>query len=45
MITGFYGRNVPYPGEGQPWGFWMSTVLVAVVSVALYSAFKKRDWL
>ncbi|MGP3960374.1 magnesium transporter CorA family protein [Nonomuraea sp. 3N208] len=45
MITGFYGQNVPYPGSGEPWGFWMSTVAVAVASVALYSAFKKRDWL
>ncbi|MFC7587275.1 magnesium transporter CorA family protein [Nonomuraea antimicrobica] len=45
MITGFYGQNVPYPGEGTPWGFWMSTVLVAVASVALYSVFKKKDWL
>ncbi|MGW0482139.1 magnesium transporter CorA family protein [Nonomuraea sp. NPDC003214] len=45
MITGFYGQNVPYPGEGQPWGFWMSLLLVALVSVALYAAFRKRDWL
>ncbi|MFC4007351.1 magnesium transporter CorA family protein [Nonomuraea purpurea] len=45
MITGFYGQNVPYPGEGQAWGFWLSTVLVAVTSVALYSVFKKKDWL
>lgn len=44
-ITGFYGQNVPYPGEGEPWGFWMSLVLVAVASVALYAAFKKKDWL
>ncbi|MEU6716704.1 magnesium transporter CorA family protein [Nonomuraea sp. NPDC046802] len=45
MITGFYGQNVPYPGEGQAWGFWFSTVLVAVTSVGLYSVFKKKDWL
>ncbi|NRQ32167.1 hypothetical protein HII36_10010 [Nonomuraea sp. NN258] len=45
MITGFYGQNVPYPGSGETWGFWTSSVLVAVVSVALYAAFKKRDWL
>ncbi|MFG1975369.1 magnesium transporter CorA family protein [Nonomuraea fuscirosea] len=45
MITGFYGQNVPYPGSGTSWGFWVSTVLVAVTSVALYSAFKKKDWL
>ncbi|TMR93530.1 magnesium transporter CorA family protein [Nonomuraea basaltis] len=44
-ITGFYGQNVPYPGEGQSWGFWMSMVLVAVASALLYSVFKKKDWL
>ncbi|MEU8252319.1 magnesium transporter CorA family protein [Nonomuraea sp. NPDC048916] len=44
-ITGFYGMNVPYPGVGRPWGFWLSSVLVAVSSVALYMEFKKRDWL
>ncbi|NUO98055.1 MAG: magnesium transporter CorA family protein [Nonomuraea sp.] len=44
-ITGFYGQNVPYPGSDEPWGFWFSTVLVAVASVALYSIFKKKDWL
>ncbi|PZG10581.1 magnesium transporter CorA family protein [Nonomuraea aridisoli] len=45
MITGFYGQNVPYPGSGQPWGFFMSAMLVAVASVALYAVFKKKDWL
>ncbi|WP_219471463.1 magnesium transporter CorA family protein [Nonomuraea rhizosphaerae] len=44
-ITGFYGMNVPYPGSGQPWGFWMASVLVAGVSVLLYAVFKKNDWL
>ncbi|WP_206184609.1 magnesium transporter CorA family protein [Thermoactinospora rubra] len=44
-VTGFYGQNVPYPGSEQPWGFWMSTVVVIVTSVGLYLAFKKRDWL
>ncbi|MFG1680040.1 magnesium transporter CorA family protein [Nonomuraea sp. NPDC049269] len=44
-ITGFYGMNVPYPGEGQPWGVWLSSSLVAVASVALYVVFKKKDWL
>ncbi|MFI6598431.1 magnesium transporter CorA family protein [Nonomuraea sp. NPDC050536] len=44
-ITGFYGQNVPYPGTGQPWGFWMSTIVVAVTSVGLYAVFKKKDWL
>ncbi|WP_228011289.1 magnesium transporter CorA family protein [Nonomuraea phyllanthi] len=44
-ITGAYGQNVPYPGEGQAWGFWMSTVLVALASVGLYAIFKRKDWL
>ncbi|MFI6902096.1 magnesium transporter CorA family protein [Nonomuraea sp. NPDC050394] len=44
-ITGFYGQNVPYPGEGRPWGFWVSTMVVAGASVALYTVFKKKDWL
>jgi magnesium transporter len=45
LITGFYGQNLPFPGSGEPWGFWVSTVLVAVVSVSLYSIFKRNDWL
>ncbi|MFC5832112.1 magnesium transporter CorA family protein [Nonomuraea insulae] len=45
MITGYYGQNVPYPGSGQPWGFWTSSILVALTSVALYTVFKKKDWL
>ncbi|MFI9597817.1 magnesium transporter CorA family protein [Nonomuraea sp. NPDC052265] len=44
-ITGFYGQNVPYPGAGDISGFWVSSVLVAVASVALYVVFKKKDWL
>ena len=44
-ITGFYGQNVPYPGDGQPWGFWTSTVAILVVGGGLYLLFKRRDWL
>ncbi|MEV0383837.1 magnesium transporter CorA family protein [Nonomuraea sp. NPDC050643] len=44
-ISGFYGQNVPYPGSGETWGFWTSSVLVAVTSVGLYVVFKKKDWL
>ncbi|MFI6452289.1 magnesium transporter CorA family protein [Streptosporangium amethystogenes] len=45
MITGFYGQNVPYPGFGQPIGFWVSTALIVVGTVLLYRAFQKRNWL
>lgn len=44
-ITGFYGQNVPYPGAGQPWGFWVSTAAIIVVGGGLYASFKHRDWL
>jgi magnesium transporter len=44
-ITGFYGQNVPYPGFGQPWGFWLSTIAIVVLSGGLYVMFKRRDWL
>ncbi|MFJ1761325.1 magnesium transporter CorA family protein [Amycolatopsis sp. NPDC088138] len=44
-ITGFYGQNIPYPGVDQPWGFWVSTVVIVVFSAGLYVLFKRRDWL
>ncbi len=44
-ITGFYGQNVPYPGFAAHWGFWFSTAVIVVVSVSLYFAFRRRDWL
>ncbi|GIH97275.1 magnesium transporter CorA family protein [Planobispora siamensis] len=45
LITGFYGQNVPYPGSGEPLGFWSSTILIILGGLLLYRAFKKRDWL
>jgi magnesium transporter len=44
-VTGFYGQNVPYPGFGHEWGFWVSVVLIVVIALALYGSFRKRDWL
>jgi magnesium transporter len=44
-VTGFYGQNVPYPGFGQGWGFWVSTSLILGISGSLYLLFKRRDWL
>ncbi|MFC7646038.1 CorA family divalent cation transporter [Streptosporangium lutulentum] len=45
LITGFYGQNVPYPGEGHTLGFWTSTTLIVAGTILLYRAFKKRNWL
>lgn len=44
-ITGFYGQNIPYPGFGKPWGFWVSTAVTVALSVGLYFMFKARDWI
>src|SRR6266571_4691461 len=44
-VTGFYGQNIPYPGFGQPWGFWVSTAITIALSVGLYFMFKARDWI
>jgi magnesium transporter len=44
-VTGFYGQNVPYPGFGKAWGFWVSSAVIIGGSLALYTAFRRKDWL
>jgi magnesium transporter len=44
-ISGYYGMNIPYPGFGQKWGFWVSTLGILGLSYFLYLMFKRRDWL
>jgi magnesium transporter len=44
-ITGFYGQNVPYPGSSSHAGFVTSSVLIVVLSLVLYVAFRRKDWL
>jgi magnesium transporter len=44
-VTGFYGQNVPYPGFGQPIGFWTSTLITVSLSLLLYIVFRRKDWL
>ena len=45
VVTGFYGKNLPYPGFSHTSGFITSTVLIVVLSSALYATFKRNDWL
>jgi magnesium transporter len=45
LITGYYGMNVPYPGFGRHWGVIASTVLMVIISTALYLSFRRREWL
>ena len=44
-ITGFYGQNVPYPGFSHGSGFITSSVLIVMLSGALYLTFKRKGWL
>lgn len=45
LITGYYGMNVPYPGFGEWSGVAWATGLIIVMSLGLWSLFKKADWL
>ena len=45
LITGYFGMNVPYPGEGETIGVAVSSVSMVVISGALYVVFRKKDWL
>jgi magnesium transporter len=44
-VTGFYGQNIPYPGFGTHWGFWTSVGIMLAIAVALYSLFRRKDWI
>ncbi|MET0728861.1 MAG: CorA family divalent cation transporter, partial [Acidimicrobiales bacterium] len=45
LITGYYGMNVPFPGNGQTWGVLASALFIVLLSGGLYVLFKKKDWL
>ncbi len=45
LITGYYGMNVPYPGFGKHWGFWVAAIVMMASSGGLYLLFRRRDWL
>ena len=44
-ITGFYGQNVPYPGFARHSGFVTSSLLILLMSFALWVTFRRKDWL
>ncbi len=44
-ITGYFGQNLPYPGFGKEWGFWMSLLLMLAIAGGLYAVFKRRGWI
>ena len=44
-ITGFFGQNVTFPGEGHWSGLFASVSLIVATSLVLYRVFKTKDWL
>lgn len=45
LVTGFFGQNVEFPGEGAWSGLGLSAAVIGVTSTVLYRAFKHRDWI
>lgn len=45
LITGYFGMNVPFPGNGQVWGVVASGVLMIGAIFTLFRIFRKRDWI
>jgi len=44
-ITGFFGQNLLFAGFGTVWGTYLSSGLIVVTGLALYTTFKRQDWL
>lgn len=44
-VTGWFGMNVPYPGNGQVWGSVLALGLVVGPALVLYLVMKHNDWL
>jgi magnesium transporter len=44
-VTGYFGQNIPYPGFGKRWGFELSLAVILAIGLALYTSFRRRDWL
>ena len=45
LVTGYYGMNVPYPGEGQFSGVVTATGAMIVACIVLYHLFRRHRWL
>ncbi|MCM3883193.1 magnesium transporter CorA family protein [Frankia sp. R82] len=45
LVTGFFGQNVPFPGNGEHWGFEIDLGLLVISMTALFVIFRRRGWL
>lgn len=44
-VTGWFGQNVPFPGDGQPIGVVVSILMIVLGSVAVWAVLKRADWI
>jgi magnesium transporter len=45
LITGLFGMNVLFPGEGTSAAFWWISGTMLLITVALVAWFRRRGWL
>jgi Mg2+ and Co2+ transporter CorA len=44
-VTGFFGQNVPFPGEGSNAGLIASCSIMLTIAIVLYLIFWRKKWL
>lgn len=45
LVTGWFGMNVPYPGDGAVSGLVAATILVVVPAVLMWVGMRRSGWL
>lgn len=45
LLASLYGMNVPLPGAGEPWAFFLVLGVGAALAVAVAVLFWRKDWL
>ena len=45
MLTGIFGMNVAFPGEGTGEAFWVIVALLVTVLVGMVGFFRLKRWL
>ena len=45
LATGWFGMNVPYPGQSSPLGLVLAVLTVVVPAATIWWALRRRGWL
>lgn len=44
-VTGWFGQNVPFPGNGQPIGLVYTVVTILLGTLGMYALLRRSDWI